>query len=70
MNRTPVTSSNVVSIGYDAESQVLEVEYKGAAVYQYAGVSDGEYQSLASAASKGQHMAQIKNKFSCTKVVA
>ena len=40
MERTEVKSSQLVSIGYDAEKQILEIEFKGngvppCSVYQY-----------------------------------
>ena len=36
MDRTPVVSSNINSIGYDASSSVLEVEFRSG-LYQYFG---------------------------------
>lgn len=39
MKRTPVTSSNVASIGYDPSVQVLEVEFLNGSIYQYAFVA-------------------------------
>jgi hypothetical protein len=38
MRRNPVSSSNIKSIGYDATGQLLEVEFNGGGVHQYAGV--------------------------------
>lgn len=35
MERTSVTSSNINSIGYDADSQTLEIEFNNGAVYEY-----------------------------------
>ena len=49
MNRTPVNSSNVSSVGYDPTSLTLEVEFHGGAVYQYFDVpimTSSEIQSL------------------------
>lgn len=56
MNRTPVESSNVVSIGYDPNSMTLEVEFKDGAVYQYFDVPEAIYQELMQASSIGQYM--------------
>ena len=54
----PVTgSSNVNSIGYDAESQTLEVRFKNqSGTYRYEGVSPEKYQALMAAPSKGKHI--------------
>lgn len=53
MNRIPVTSSNVVSIGYDAASQILEIEFKSA-IYHYTGVPADVHAELMSAPSAGK----------------
>lgn len=69
MERTPVTSSNVCSVGYDADSQTLEVEFNNGAVYQYSGVPEYEYTGLMDADSKGSRMhSHIKNQYPCTKL--
>lgn len=44
MDREPVTSSNIKSIGWD--NQVLEVEFHNGDVYQYQGVSKAKHQKL------------------------
>ena len=56
MNRTPVSSSNVLSVGYDAKTMKLEVEFKDGAVYQYFDVPAAVYQGLMRADSKGAFM--------------
>lgn len=64
MNRTPVTSSNIASIGYDPGSMTLEVEFKNGAVYQYFDVPDAVYQEFMRADSKGQFLARnIKHNY-------
>jgi len=35
MNREPVTSSNITSIGYDADKSILEIEFNTGKIYQY-----------------------------------
>lgn len=54
MDRTPVSSSNVASIGYDVAAQVLEVEFKTGAVYAYDQVPAEIHADLMAAASVGQ----------------
>ena len=56
MNRTLVSSSNIRSIGYDAQSTVLEVEFTSGDVYQYFNVPEHLHHGLMSASSKGQFL--------------
>lgn len=69
MERTPVTSKNIQSIGYDPETQTLEIEFNTGGVYQYAGVPEGEYEAMMNADSKGKYLiANIKGRYSYTKL--
>ncbi len=62
MNREPVASSNIASIGYDEPSQTLEVEFTSGGIYQYYNVTLALFEQLMQAGSKGQFLAyQIKN---------
>ena len=64
MQRTPVSSSNVASIGYDVTSQTLEVEFNNGPVYQYFDVPQAVYEAFMQASSKGGFLAQhIKDHF-------
>jgi len=56
MNRIPVDSSNVSEIGYDLNTQTLEVQFKDGNVYQYFDVPPGVHEGLMSASSKGQFL--------------
>ena len=56
MVRYSVASSNIASIGYDAPSQTLEVEFQSGAIYQYYGVPENIHQQLMQAGSKGQFL--------------
>jgi hypothetical protein len=63
MERVPVESSNVAAVGYNPESRVLEVEFKGRngktpAIYQYLGVSHEQWVGLLRAPSKGQYLSR------------
>ena len=53
MNRIPVSSSNIVSIGYDKQSAILEVEFSSGSVYQYFDVPEHLYNELMQASSLG-----------------
>ncbi len=69
MDRTPVSSSNVNSIGYDADSQILEVEFNSGAIYQYSGVPECEYYGLINADSKGKYLnLNVKNRYFFSKL--
>jgi len=69
MNRVAVTSSNIVSVGYDQATQVLEVEFRSGGIYRYTGVTQEQHQELMAAPSIGSHYhAHIKNKFPAEKV--
>jgi hypothetical protein len=69
MNRTPVSSSNVASIGYDPSTLTLEVEFTNGSIYQYFDVPEMVYQEFMRAGSKGQFLhTNIKNNYRYTKV--
>lgn len=69
MNRQAVTSSNIASIGYDANSQTLEVEFLNGGVYQYFDVPQYIYDGIMNADSHGQYLAQnIKGAYRYSKV--
>ena len=53
MGRVRVSSSNLASVGYEAASAVLEVEFNNGSVYRYSGVPEHVYKGLMDAASKG-----------------
>lgn len=62
MNRTPVNSSNLASIGYDSQSEILEIEFHSGGVYQYDDVPMDVYTGLMQASSHGKYFhAYVKN---------
>ena len=61
MQRTPVSSSNCASVGYDAATSTLEVEFKRGGIYQYFDVPASEHAALLTAPSVGGYLdARIK----------
>jgi hypothetical protein len=44
--RESVSSSNLASIGYDAENEILEIEFNHGGVYQYFDVPENVYVEL------------------------
>lgn len=69
MEREPVSSSNLVSVGYDTASETLEIEFKTTGVYQYLNVPQFVWGRLMTADSVGKFFnAEIKNAYPCVKV--
>ena len=69
MVRYSVASSNIASIGYDAPSQTLEVEFLSGTIYQYFGVPENMYDELMQAGSKGRFLnTYIKNAYGYSRV--
>lgn len=56
MDRVPVVSSNIRSVGYDHTSSILEVEFNSGSIYQYLDVPESEYEGFMNAASKGRYL--------------
>ncbi|WP_444676854.1 helicase HerA-like domain-containing protein [Halomonas sp. E19] len=54
---TSVVSSNVAAVGYDEESETLQVEFKNGAVYQYFEVPQYIFEGLRGADSVGGYLA-------------
>jgi uncharacterized protein len=55
MDRRRVDSSNIESIGYDPQSQTLEIEFQNGHIYQYFDVPEPVYQNLMAAGSHGKY---------------
>lgn len=65
MQRRPVSSSNVASIGWEPDDSqegesvgTLEVEFRSGHVYQYEQVPEAEYENLLGASSVGRYLNQ------------
>lgn len=68
MERQPVSSSNISSIGYDQNTNVLEIEFIAGTIYQYFDVPEYVWRGLMEAASHGSFFTQhIKNVYSYTR---
>jgi hypothetical protein len=63
MNRLPVQSSQIRSVGYNADTATLEIEFQSGQVHEYYGVRDDHYNAFINAGSLGKHfMANIRDK--------
>jgi hypothetical protein len=53
MERTEIASKSLRSVGYDAETQALEVEFHSGRIYRYVGVPQTTYAWLMRSPGKG-----------------
>ena len=69
MEREMVASSTILSAGYEAASETLEVEFKSGGTYQYYNVPESVYHDFMSSDSKGKFLhVYIKNSYPCSRV--
>jgi hypothetical protein len=69
IERQPVVSSDVASIGYDEAVQTLEIEFKATGVYRYFSVPKNVFDELSATPSPGKFFRQhIKGKYAWEKV--
>jgi hypothetical protein len=69
VDRAPVTSRAVVSVGYDTVRQILELEFVDGDVYQYYDVPQTTHNALLNAPSIGQFVnTDVKGRFRYTKL--
>ncbi|MBF2090546.1 MAG: KTSC domain-containing protein [Synechococcales cyanobacterium K44_A2020_017] len=62
MYRRSVLSSNLASVGYDPNTQILEVEFFTGSIYQYSGIPPSLYSSLMLTSSHGLHLDEYVKK--------
>jgi hypothetical protein len=60
MERTSVVSTSIASLGYEATTRVLEIEFKdNGEVYRYFDVPLPEYEAFLQAPSKGTYLNRV-----------
>ena len=59
MERTPVDSSSVASIGYEPETFELEIEFRNGRTYRYLQVPPAAYRLLLQAPSIGEYVNRV-----------
>jgi hypothetical protein len=58
------------SVGYEARSRILEIEFGSGAVYQYLGVPAKMYEQLLAAESKGRYFnSEIRESYPYVQVI-
>jgi hypothetical protein len=71
IQRQPVNSSDIASIGYDDASETLEIEFKATGVYRYFSVPKNVHDEFARTPSPGKFFLQhIKGKYAWEKARA
>jgi hypothetical protein len=69
MFREPVVSTSIVSIGFDADNAMLEVEFVTGSVYRYRNVEEDVFERLLDAPSKGTFFNEnIRDAYLCERV--
>lgn len=69
MKHTPVRSSNLASVGYDAATNTLEIKFCSGGVYQYATVPESVYSALMEADSLGKYFYRhIRDRYLTTRI--
>lgn len=69
IERYSVASSNIASIGYNASTQTLEVEFLNGAIYQYYNFPEHLYEQFMREPSKGRFLnLYIKNAYPYSRV--
>lgn len=59
MQRQPVISKRISSVGYDRATRTVEIEFSGGAVYRYTPVPVYVYRELLDAPSKGDYVESV-----------
>jgi hypothetical protein len=69
MRRRAVDSTTMRSVGYQAKSHILEIEFDSGAGYQYLGVPARIYEQLLRAESKGRYFnSEIRESYAYVQV--
>jgi hypothetical protein len=67
--RYAVASSNISSVGYDPDTQTLEIEFLSGSIYQYYGVPNHMYEELMRQSSKGKFVnTYIRNQYPFSRI--
>lgn len=69
MEHKTVNSTNLASVGYDAESRKLRVKFKGGTLWEYDDVPAETHHALLHSSSPGAHFhAHVRDKFTGRKI--
>lgn len=59
MERLPISSTTIASVGYDEPTMLLEIEFTNGHVYQYFDVPREHFEGLMAASSPGNYLNTI-----------
>jgi hypothetical protein len=68
VERQLVKSSNIKSVGYDAETRTLEVEFLSGGIYQHTDISPEQHRALIESESPGKFYNATFRNLKCAKV--
>ncbi len=69
MERRPIESSSLATVGHDPGRRVLEVEFRNGGVYEYLDVPAEKHEALRAAESAGAYLnREIKPHHPCNKL--
>ena len=69
MHRIPIPSTDIIQVGYQEDSEILEIKFSQAGVYQFFNVPTTVYDEFMSAASKeSYYRAKIGERFPCSRI--
>ena len=64
MDRKPVTSKVIASVGYEAETNTMDVEFRTGRIYRFFMITPSVHAALMSSSSIGRYFnAEIRNRF-------
>ncbi len=68
MLRRVIESSSIVSVGYDADTEAMEVQFRQGEVYAFSGVPRETYEALVTADSPGDFFnSHVRDAFPATR---
>jgi hypothetical protein len=71
LERQPVKSRILRSLGYDESTKILEIEFQTGLLYQYAGVPIKVYRELIRSEEIGKYFTdKVRNRFRTKQIVA
>ena len=69
IQRAPVESSSIASVGYGRASKLLEIEFRSGAIYRYREVPESVFTAFSAARSKGHFFStQVRGKYAFDKL--
>ena len=71
LERQPVKSRILRSVGYDESTKILEIEFQSGLVYQYAGVLPKVYRELMRSDEIGKYFTdKVRSRFRTKQIIA